>query len=254
MSIDGISGKVHNIIIREEDIKPQYRKASKSTENTSSISTVDKTLYQTFNTWGNNIHTKANEAAVEAALQYTDPMLGDELYDKNYKEIYNHTYAENAYTDENIFDMAQGKTIDSKEKLFQLYDEMAKGHIATYDTNNDGKISLEEMAAGELEDYNQLYADEGEPLSLEDPGVAELFSASHNFFDLNGDGYIDTDETKAYYTVMDALYDDNGMDGKVNFYSYRTMSTISEYDPEVDDNAYRIKSTMITAYNKYFNQ
>ncbi len=237
---------LEGITIKTSDIKPEFRRQAETEKK------ADSSLYNTFNTWGNNIHTGADKEAAEAALQYTDPMLGDEMYEKNFFEIYNHTYRETAYIDENTFNLGQDKKITTEEELFKLYEEIAKGQIAAYDTDDDKKISLDEMISKELADYNALVTNEADKLTIFDPGVKDAFSAGHAFFDLNGDGYIDTDETKAYYATMDALYDENGMDGKIKYGAYHTMNEISTQNPEFDKNASDLKSTIIQAYNKYF--
>lgn len=216
----------------------------------------DLNLYQSFEGW----HIATDKAALGVAEQRIQEKAASGNYaSEEDEQIY--IDLENFYNE--ALNMAEDFSFEEDGKTYnEQLTTLAKEHIQTYDKDkNDSLVSYEEYTSKELDNYNNIYGEELGEISLEESGMEEMFKSSFDFFDLNGDGYIDTDETKAYYAILDML--DNNMDGKIKFSTYNTVSESLTPDVMEDgslnfnnelklSNKEKLKETMTEIYNTHF--
>lgn len=184
-------------------------------------------IYEKLNLWTKDVNG--------AAEMYAIQKMGDTQYASDIEEYmaFEQYYSEavSIADKQTGFQYADADTVgESTQNKFMASQELAQEHIAQFDTDENSSISQEEFINGSLAEYEEAY---GQKITVDslDSETAKQLEASFNFFDLNNDGSIDTAETMAYYTTMDAL--DGSVDGNIKFGSTNTMSTLST---EADNN------------------
>ncbi len=231
---------------------PADYKAAQTNSKTQTSGTEDLNLYQSFQGWqiatDNSIFTVATQQLQEKYNNGQYKSDEDPQIEIDFNDFYNEAleFAED-------FSFAkEGKTYNEQIKT------LAQEHIQSYDTiNTDGKVDYKEFTEKELANFNAKYAESlGGELSFEDEGVEELFKASFEFFDINGDNAISESETAAYYNTLDIL--DGTMYGKIKFSTYNAVSNCLMPDVEEGtierDNKLKIEETMTKIYNTNFAQ
>ncbi len=231
---------------------PADYKVAQTNSKTQTGGTEDLNLYQSFQGWqiatDNSIFTVATQQLQEKYNNGQYKSDEDPQIEIDFNDFYNEAleFAED-------FSFAkEGKTYNEQIKT------LAQEHIQSYDTiNTDGKVDYKEFTEKELANFNAKYAESlGGELSFEDEGVEELFKASFEFFDINGDNAISESETAAYYNTLDIL--DGTMYGKIKFSTYNAVSNCLMPDVEEGtierDNKLKIEETMTKIYNTNFAQ
>lgn len=168
--------------------------------------------------------------------------------DKDGKAVYSAPVADFDMAGSDFTNAVKAKDYDKagtayKEKAL----DTAKKEIATYDTDNDGKISHEEQVAKDKADYEAQYGKASQS-EMDKMQMASL--RADVIMDVNHDGKVDEKEYAAFLYAMDANNDKKTANGKISRDEY--VKTAGYFDKPMDGETGTFIGTIRSCYRAFF--
>lgn len=208
-------------------------------------------LYEEFNEWAGQCVKDATTAEIGSMEQEEQEQA---LNDINSREF--------SYNEEG-----------TEESRVAGLNELIDGHIAKYDTDKSGSITLEEYMKGEIADYNSELDDvalnisedqisawlNGDTDAIQDENAKDALQVCqnmHEFMDCNHNNTLDRNELIAYYNLIDTLEGEHVKDGKFTFSAVGYWSGLAAdtEDPKRADIKADIDAKYKTLYPEEFEQ